>query len=362
MNIGFFSPTINEVGGGELVALNMIDALRGRGHRIIIYSAEKIDTSRIKNFLGHSITFDEEVTIGPKLFNPYSLQCIYPNLGRSYLFHRKCDFVIDTFSDSIFPWTNAVYFNQYPRITKLPKNGLKGKILAPYAFFLEKSVKHADSRKIKLMTCSKFMAQKIEKLTGLFVNVLYPPVSQFFKLGVDISSKEDIVVSVFRMSAAKKPETIPEIAKLAKGNFSFVIIGNCRTADDMGILKRVQMLIYKLKLDKKVKLLINISREKQREILQKAKVYLHPSVPYEAFGISVAEAMSAGCVSIVPDVGGLKEIVTEQFRYNSLAEAAELIEKTINSWSPSLSFDSVKRVDKFSQAKFRENFMNIMQL
>ena len=41
MRIGFFSPTINRVGGGEWVTLNMIDALKANKHKIVVYSAEK---------------------------------------------------------------------------------------------------------------------------------------------------------------------------------------------------------------------------------------------------------------------------------------------------------------------------------
>lgn len=362
MNIGFFSPTINRVGGGELVALNMIHALKKKKHRIIIYSAEKIDNNHIKNFLGDQIRFDEEVTIGPKIFDPYSLQCIYPNLARSRLFRLKCDILIDTFSDAVFPWTDAIYFNQYPRVTKLPRDGLRGKFCAPYKLFLTNSAKHVESNKKKLLTCSRFMAEKIEKSTGLHVDVLYPPVSDFFKVGDSVFLKNNTVVSVFRISHGKRPETIPQIAKLSSGDFSFIIVGSCQTSDELSALKVLQDYIRKFEVDKKVKLLINVSREKQREVLQKAKVYLHPSLSNEAFGISVAEAMSAGCVPIAPDAGGLKEIVPDQLRYHSLEEAATLVDKAIEKWSPSQSEDSLKSVEKFSQSKFCENFIELMQL
>jgi alpha-1,2-mannosyltransferase len=362
MNIGFFSPTINDVGGGELVALNMIDVLKRKNHRIVICSAEKIDNNRIKNFIGHSIDFDEEVVIGPNMFHPYSLQDVYPNMIRSFLFHHKCDVVIDTFSNAVFPWTDVVYFNSYAKINKLPNYGLRGQIFAPYKFFLANSAKHADLHRIKLMTCSRFMAENIEKSIGLPVKVLYPPISDFFKVGNAVSSKEDLVISVFRLSSAKKPETLLEIAKLSAGNFPFIIVARCQSEDDLNTLKNVQARARKLGLGKKLKLLINVSREKQREMLQKAKVYVHPFVSHEAFGISVAEAMSAGCVPIVPDAGGLKELVSEQLRYNSIEEAAALIDKTIDCWSPSQSLNSIKSADKFSQAKFDENFINIMQL
>ncbi len=362
MNIGFFSPTINKVGGGELVALNMIYALKTRKHRVVVYSAEKINLRGIKNFFGYEIHFDEVVTIGPHIFDPYSLQCIYPNLLRTYLFRFKCDLLIDTFSDAFFPWTDAVYFNKDPRVTRLPANGMKGQFFAPYKSLLNCCSEHAVSKGKKLMTCSKFAASNIESSIGLPVNVLYPPVSPFFKVSNNLHSKENTVVTVIRIAQDKMPETIPQIAKLLSDDYSFIIVGNCHTSNELRTLRVLQAYIKKLGVSKKVKTLINISREEQRETLRKAKVYLHPFVPYEAFGISVAEAMSAGCIPVVPDVGGLKEIVPNQLRYTSLEEAAFLIEESINNWSKSKVLDSVKTASRFSQANFCEEFLRIMKL
>ena len=361
MNIGLFSPTLNRVGGGELITLNMIRALEVKNHRIIVYTAEKIDHSRIENFIGSSIHFDS-VTIGPKLFDPYSLQCLYPNLLRSYLFSLKCDILIDTFSDALLPWTDAVYFNKDPRISKLPKSGAKSQFFAPYKTLLRHSSNEGKAKQKKLMTCSKFAADRIKKSLGLPVNVLYPPISDFFKIKSAVSSKENIVATVIRISPDKHPETIPKIASLLSDEFSFIIVGSCRTPIEMQTLKSLQSSIQKLGVGKRVKLLLNISREKQREILQKAKVYLHPFVSYEAFGISVAEAMSAGCVPVAPDIGGLKEIVPNQLLYNSLEEASELTKDAVHNWSPYQTHQSVKSVDNFSQSKFCERFVDFMQL
>jgi len=361
MRIGFFSPTINRIGGGEWVTLNMIHALKTKKHKIIVYSAEKINHAHIKEFFGCDLKFDEEVIIRPNIFDPYSLENIYSNLLKSCIFRFKCDFLIDTFSNAIFPWVDAVYFQGRPKITQLP-NGLKGTLFFPYKTFLINSIKYAKNKEKILMACSNNVARTVEAATGLPVNVLYPPISDFFKIDDKKLSKNNLVVTVTRISNDKRPETIPKIAKLTTSNIKFIIIGNCRTSAELNTLKILQRVIHSLNLKEKVKLIINTSKEKQHEILQKSKVYLHPFVPYEAFGISVVEAMFAGCIPIVPDIAGLKEIVPKQFRYTSLEEAAALIDDSINNWTSSNTQEIVKIADKFNQEKFYQEFLRITKL
>ena len=361
MRIGFFSPTINRVGGGEWVTLNMIYALKSKKHNIIVYSAEKINHDYVRNFFGHDLKFDMEVRIPPNIFDPYGLENIYPNLLKSYMLRLKCDFLIDTFSNAIFPWASAAYFQGRPKVMQLPR-GVKGAAFVPYKAFLISSIKRFEGKEKVLMACSRHVAKTVEAVMGLTVNVLYPPISDFFKMSDKTHSKDNTVVSVTRISNDKQPETIPKIAKLTRGDIKFIIIGSCRTPTELHALKSLKRLIHELKLEEKVKLLINVSREKQREILQKSKVYLHPFVSYEAFGISVVEAMSAGCVPIVPDVGGLKEIAPEHLRYKSVEEAAALIERSISKWTFTNAQENVKTANNFSQERFCQEFLRITKL
>jgi glycosyltransferase involved in cell wall biosynthesis len=58
------------------------------------------------------------------------------------------------------------------------------------------------------------------------------------------------------------------------------------------------------------------------ELLGKAKVYVH-CAQNEHFGITIVEAMSAGCVPVVNDSGGPREIVSDDvgYRWNHIDEA-----------------------------------------
>ena len=75
---------------------------------------------------------------------------------------------------------------------------------------------------------------------------------------------------------------------------------------------------------------INVTDEKVREILGQSQFYVGAK-PYEHFGISILEAVSAGCLPLVPDSGGQREIVPrELLRYNSPDQVAEKAAKLIN--------------------------------
>ena len=57
-------------------------------------------------------------------------------------------------------------------------------------------------------------------------------------------------------------------------------------------------------------------------------LYIHPS-KYESFGISILEAMNAGCCIIANNVGGMTEILDERSGYLIDAEDSRNIEKAI---------------------------------
>ncbi|HEX9239627.1 MAG TPA: glycosyltransferase, partial [Candidatus Bathyarchaeia archaeon] len=65
---------------------------------------------------------------------------------------------------------------------------------------------------------------------------------------------------------------------------------------------------------------------KVKDVLGRAMAYVH-CAENEHFGITIVEAMAAGCVPIVHDSGGPREIVTIDvgFRWSDLSTAARQI-------------------------------------
>jgi glycosyltransferase involved in cell wall biosynthesis len=360
MRIGLFSPTINTVGGGEWVALNMINALASKKYRIAVYSAAEINSANLRRFFGCDLLL-EEVVSWPSIFDPYALESIYANCFRAFMFSIKVDLLIDTFSDELLPWTDAVYFNRTPRTLRLPKD-LRGTFFLPYKMLLKKSYRNVRASDKVLLTGSNWSARVIEESTRLPVHVLSPPISGIFKIDdVKNSMKSDIVSTVARMSPEKNLEMVPKVAKLVPGETSFVIMSKCQNSAELKALNLLRAMIRRLGLEKKVTIMVNLSRKEQANMLKRSKVYFHPT-PYESFGLSIVEAMSAGCIPIVPDNGGPRDYVPEEFRYTSLEEATSLIKTSILNWSPSKAEKFKEAANEFNQSRFREEFLSIMKL
>lgn len=353
MKIGFFSPSINRIGGGEWVTVNMINSLKTRGHKVVVCSPERINTAKILSVFGKKLCFDEQVNFWPSIFDPFNLESIYPNVLRSLLFSLKCDLYIDTFSNAVLPWVDAVYFQGSGKILSLPK-GLKGHFFIPYKTLITLANKSKDKT---LMACSEFCARFIREATDLPVNVLYPPVSNFYMVK-DVRSRlrKNVVVTVSRFSKEKNLEIVTQIAKLVRGDVLFIIAGSCYSQD---VLDSILEPIRKLKVSDRVKVIPNIPRNHLRDILRTSKAYLHTRLN-EPFGVSVIEAMSSGCIPVVPDSGGPREFVPRYLRYKTIDEAAIALENSVFEWSPKKAEAFVQSTNRFSEERFSSEFIRIM--
>jgi glycosyltransferase involved in cell wall biosynthesis len=74
---------------------------------------------------------------------------------------------------------------------------------------------------------------------------------------------------------------------------------------------------------------INVSFDKLLELMRKSKIYFHPLVG-EPFGISTVEAMSAGLIPIVPDIGGHTEFVPLKYQFHTFGEGVEAIASALD--------------------------------
>lgn len=103
----------------------------------------------------------------------------------------------------------------------------------------------------------------------------------------------------------------------------------------------------------------NISFTELVELMKQCKLYLS-QCPGEPFGISTVEAMSAGLIPIVPDIGGQTEYVPSKFHFHTFGEAVQVIHSTLNA-DDSERMRLSDSVRKFSINRYIRNLQQIIK-
>lgn len=195
---------------------------------------------------------------------------------------------------------------------------------------------------------SNFTRELVKKIYNVDSNVLYPPVPVHKHLHLDLYNKRKPYILVARPEATTGISLLPEIAKYLPKNMKFIIIGNI---DRVGI----ETLRILKDAGTKFEYLGYVKEELKTEIFRKCSVYINLAIN-ETFGITVVEALAAGCVPISHDSGAIPEYVPQEFRYSNFDEAAEKVAMHINSKNE-LRKKLRSIALKFEEARFRKKFM-----
>jgi glycosyltransferase involved in cell wall biosynthesis len=174
------------------------------------------------------------------------------------------------------------------------------------------------------------------------------------------NNKKDVILVVSRFHPSKKIENAIRLAKLLKqyqiGN-GMKIVGNLPPSR-YGYYSYLKQMVQDYNLTDYVTFEINVSFSKLLALMQESKIYFHP-LPGEPFGISTVEAMSAGLIPVVPDIGGHTEFVPSKYQFRTFGEGVEAIGSALNAPNSEriLISDSVR---KYSIQNFIQRFQHIV--
>jgi glycosyltransferase involved in cell wall biosynthesis len=199
------------------------------------------------------------------------------------------------------------------------------------------------------------------------VHVIRPPVdTETLRNTVLLSSseeeREDVILVISRINKQKEIENAIMLAKLLKRDaigIGMIIVGNIDYTNDLGYYLSLRKMVKDFDLEDYVIFQTNVSFESLLSIMKKTKIYFHPMVG-EHFGMAVVEAMAAGLVPIVPDVGGPTEYVPKKYHFQTLEEAVDKI-------ASSLSVSSRERIKMsnvvrdFSLSNYITSFQKVIQ-
>jgi len=104
----------------------------------------------------------------------------------------------------------------------------------------------------------------------------------------------------------------------------------------------------------------NAPYQQVRNALWSSKVFLH-TAEKEAFGMTVVEAIAAGCIPLIYDDGGSREIVvTPELRFTSIQEAREKVDRALAGEYDGLLPELKKHIQLFDISSYKERFLGLI--
>ena len=330
MRIIVVHPRMSVMGGGERVAIHSIKEALREGHEVYL-ATEEFDVDSFEDFFGVQGLFKDVRLLTYPPFQPMIRRAVlYQRLAYHQLRLRKFvsknrafDLILNTAEvanqpTARLPSIEYCYFPNY--FSHLESDGLTGLwelYYWPAKMFYRSRVGHVD----RLLAVSDFTRKFVRERWGRNSTTLYPPcpVDLYDNLRIP---KRDLVITVGRIAPEKRMGIFLEIARRIPA-VDFAIVGSISTE------RRSYYESLRAEAPSNVSFIVSPLR-KVREVLGRAKVYVHTALN-EHFGITIVEAMSAGCVPVVHNSGGPTEIVSQDvgYRWTSIGEAAKQVSTII---------------------------------
>jgi glycosyltransferase involved in cell wall biosynthesis len=367
---------LNARGGSERLALAVIRALKEDNDMDI-----DIDLTTLQKHDVHKIeeTYGKTGLMAVRNINRVN---IIPSIENVQL-KKKYDLIINTHGD-MFPFSqkdfskdNAITYCHFPLAKYLidVENEEYARLIYGQRFSdMVEYKKHLHLarnayidmiRNSTVLTNSEYSRKAIYKTFKIDSTVLSPPVDvDLFRKAVLFSSmnkRDDTILVISRFHPSKKVENAIRLAELLKQKGigrSMKIVGNL-SPHMIGYYSYLRKMVQDQDLSDYVTFHVNVSFNKLLSLMSKSKVYFHP-LPGEPFGISTVEAMSAGLIPVVPDLGGHTEFVPLRYQFCNFIEAMESVAVAMDaSFSERIRIsDSVKR---FSTSNYIRRFQQIVK-
>jgi glycosyltransferase involved in cell wall biosynthesis len=223
-------------------------------------------------------------------------------------------------------------------------------------------------RNSTVITNSEFSRRAIVNALGLDnIYILSPPIDieTFRNVALmtngDDDETNDIILVISRIAPHKKIENAIKLAKILKDNNvgkAMKIVGNLYYYF-FDYYSELKQMVLDLGLTDYITFEINASLDKLLSIIRESRVYFNPMIG-EHFGISVLEAMAAGLIPVVPNEGGLIEFVPQEYQFNTIEQAAEIIMYVFNDLPRTERIKLSNNINKFSNYHYISGFQNIL--
>ena len=223
-------------------------------------------------------------------------------------------------------------------------------------------------RNSTVITNSEFSRRAIVNAFGLDnIYILSPPIDieTFHNVALmangDDDETNDIILVISRIAPHKKIENAIKLAKILKDNNvgkGMKIVGNLYYYF-FDYYSELKQMVLDLGLTDYITFEINASLDKLLSIIRESRVYFHPMIG-EHFGMAVLEAMAGGLIPVVPNEGGVIEFVPQEYQFNTIEHAAQIIIYVFNHLPKTERIKLSDDINKFSNSHYIEGFQTIL--
>lgn len=334
-------------GGIETCTYSLIEALNNIDIKPTVYGRvnypgeEKTMREEIANRFGKTLNFDFKTIlcdrINAPLLNRHKQDASFYH-ALTFLTKKRYDFIYD-FTLPLPFFTNKSRYLQYWNLTE-PVNVFD--IPRRFHSFIPEFFYHSPRKILQYIRNkkfhndeyivalnSKYTAELAERFLDKKIQVIYPPVNVKLFWSSKSTNREG-VITWGRFAEYKKQLEQVEIAKLmneAGYEMKFRICGGTESSPEY--YQKVKKYVIDNKISN-VELYPNISVFEFKRLLESSMFYLH-NMRGEPFGITTAEAIAGGCIPIVHDSGGQKEIVPfKELRFEDKFDAVRIMVSILN--------------------------------
>ncbi len=352
MRAAFYDPYLDSLGGGERYALTLVEALNNQGWETVLFWNGQSVSDQVQNKF--------HLNISSTKYHPNVFQ--QGQIWKRINYLRDYDlvfFVSDGSLPFLFGKRNIVHL-------QVPFKRVEGRSLI-------------NQIKTKVITNfvvnSQFTKQIVDEEYGINSQVIYPPVeTNELKPGNKINS----ILFAARFSNLLQQkghhvliQAFKQLCDTGVSNYQLWLAGSTEVGSDGGLLKQLKTMAEGYP----ISFYTDVDWDTMKKLYAKAKIFWS-AVGYDAdettepekcehFGISLVEAMAAGCVPIVLNKGGLREIVINERNGYLWNDVDELLNRTTSLFNNQEEINQIsqaaqKRAQDFSKDRFVKEFLNLI--
>jgi len=374
-------------GGGDLVALDIVEALLEKGRTVTLYTSTPEGVWKAAQYFDKNLrTFENmdtrRVEVPRIAKHPYNIYLITKKTLNEL---KRYDLVVffDDIPKPALELKRILVYVHYPHAARIKCDVLRRKFFKenPIGKLVWRLHSHlfvklfvTDNVSIRknmlILVNSSLTLDHVRKLLGWDAIILYPPVrAKVISNMWGQEHKEAGVISVGRIEPEREYEILIKALAIMKSERKnlpkwVTIVG---FAKDSKYLKWLINLAKEHGLGKVVNVETNASPSKVYKLLARGSIIVSTH-PYEQFGIAVVEGMAAGCISVVrKGFNGPWIDILQRGRYGygyvSPKELANTLATLIESPpSKDYRYKLMKRALEFDEEIFKAKLLEVIKL